>query len=94
MISPLWSAARSQVEHIYSSSSLSFLAQVFSVTKPQKSAYLGYGGCEIFPKQEELLVERGDIGNFINLPYFDAEQTMRYASKKMEMRRTLPSSWI
>jgi len=43
------------------------------------SAVLGYGGCEIFPKQEQVLVERGDVGNFINLPYFDAEQTLRYA---------------
>lgn len=46
------------------------------------SAFLGWGGCEIFPKQEQILVERGDIGNFINLPYFDAEQTMRYAIKE------------
>ena len=46
------------------------------------SAILGYGGCEIFPKQEQVLVERGDVGNFINLPYFDAEQTLRYAVKE------------
>ena len=46
------------------------------------ASYLGYGGCEIFPKQEQVLVERGDVGNFINLPYFDAEQTMRYAIKE------------
>jgi hypothetical protein len=25
---------------------------------------LGYEGAEIFPKQTEILVERGDIGNF------------------------------
>ena len=31
------------------------------------SAVLGYGGCEVFPKQEQVLVERGDVGNFINL---------------------------
>ena len=46
------------------------------------SAALGYGGCEVFPKQEQVLVERGDVGNFINLPYFDAEQTMRPAIKE------------
>jgi hypothetical protein len=28
---------------------------------------LGYEGCEIFPKQTEILVERGDTGNFLNL---------------------------
>jgi len=43
------------------------------------SAALGYAGCEIFPKQDEILSERGDVGNFINLPYFDAETTVRYA---------------
>ncbi|WP_339663464.1 TOTE conflict system archaeo-eukaryotic primase domain-containing protein [Croceibacter atlanticus] len=40
---------------------------------------LGYGNCEIFPKQEEVIVERGDVGNFINLPYFNYKYTMRYA---------------
>ena len=46
------------------------------------SAALGHGRCEIFPKQEQILVERGDVGNFINLPYFDSEQTLRYAILK------------
>jgi len=43
---------------------------------------LGYGQCEIFPKQEEVIVERGDVGNFINLPYFNAKYTTRYALNK------------
>ena len=43
------------------------------------AAALGYAGCEIFPKQDEILADRGDVGNFINLPYFDAETTTRYA---------------
>ena len=29
---------------------------------------LGYEGSEIFPKQTEILVDRGDTGNFLNLP--------------------------
>ena len=53
------------------------------------AAFLGWGGCEIFPKQEEILVERGDIGNFINMPYFDAEQTLRYAIKEDGQDATL-----
>jgi hypothetical protein len=40
---------------------------------------LGFGTCEIFPKQEEVIVERGDVGNFINLPYFQEEYTTRFA---------------
>jgi hypothetical protein len=43
------------------------------------SAYLGHSGCEIFPKQTELLVDRGDTGNFLNLPYFGGDNGMRYA---------------
>jgi hypothetical protein len=53
------------------------------------SAFLGYGGCEVFPKQEQILVERGDVGNFINMPYFDHEQTMRYAIKEDGSEATL-----
>lgn len=40
---------------------------------------LGHSGCEIFPKQDTILSERGDVGNFINLPYFHEEMTTRYA---------------
>ena len=32
------------------------------------SAALGYGDSEIFPKQVKLNLERGDVGNFLNLP--------------------------
>ncbi len=40
---------------------------------------LGYEGSEIFPKQTEILVERGDTGNFLNLPYYDGTKGLRYA---------------
>ena len=43
---------------------------------------LGWGNCEIFTKQEELLAERGDVGSFINLPYQNAQYTTRYALKE------------
>jgi hypothetical protein len=40
-------------------------------TKLQEyAAALGYGRAEIFPKQSEVLPERGDIGSWINMPYF------------------------
>ncbi|MGH9021446.1 MAG: TOTE conflict system archaeo-eukaryotic primase domain-containing protein [Acidimicrobiales bacterium] len=34
---------------------------------------------EIFPKQSELNVDRGDSGSWINMPYRDAAKTDRYA---------------
>lgn len=33
------------------------------------AAMLGYSGCEIFPKQTKLLVEKGDCPSWIYLPY-------------------------
>ena len=45
------------------------------------SSALGYGESEIFPKQIKLHLDRGDVGNFLNLPYFDAENGLRYAFK-------------
>jgi len=43
------------------------------------AALLGEAGREIFPKQSEILVDRGDTGNFLNLPYFGADNGTRYA---------------
>jgi len=40
---------------------------------------LGHSGCEVFPKQDTILSDRGDVGNFINMPYQNADMTMRYA---------------
>ena len=42
------------------------------------AATLGFAGAEIFPKQGQVLTERGDIGNWINMPYFEAVRTTRY----------------
>lgn len=42
------------------------------------AAALGHAKCEIFPKQTTRISE-DDIGNWLNMPYFDAEKTMRYA---------------
>lgn len=40
---------------------------------------LGYADSEIFPKQATLLVERGDTGNFLNMPYHGGTRNMRFA---------------
>lgn len=46
------------------------------------AAALGYGDCEIFPKQTEVLEDRGDLGNWLNMPYFDADRGTRYAIRE------------
>lgn len=43
------------------------------------AASLGFGESEIFPKQNEILSDRGDIGQWINMPYFNGDKTDRYA---------------
>lgn len=46
------------------------------------SGQIGYGGHEIFPKQGKLTNDKAgkrNLGNWLNLPYFDEKKTMRYA---------------
>lgn len=45
----------------------------------EMAGLLGHGTSEIFPKQTEILVERGDLGQWINMPYYNAEKSSRYA---------------
>jgi len=54
-------------------------AKDMQATLTHLCAALGYGGSEIFPKQIALNLDRGDVGNFLNTPYFDAEGGLRYA---------------
>jgi len=42
---------------------------------------LGYPGVEVFPKQSEI-ADENDIGSWINMPYFQADRTTRYAIHK------------
>jgi hypothetical protein len=46
------------------------------------AACLGHGDCEVFPKQDTLLLDRGDLGNWLNMPYFDSDRTNRYAYRR------------
>ena len=54
-------------------------AALMQQTLKRIAKVLGYEGCEIFPKQTEILVERGDTGNFLNLPYYNNTKGLRYA---------------
>lgn len=42
------------------------------------AAALGYPKAEVFPKQVQM-ASANDVGNWINMPYFDAARTTRYA---------------
>jgi len=56
-------------------------ASLMQNTLKKMAATLGFEGCEIFPKQTEILVDRGDTGNFLNLPYHNEMKGLRYAIK-------------
>ncbi len=43
------------------------------------SGLIGYANCEVFPKQIEIRADRGDTGNFLNLPYHGGDESMRHA---------------
>lgn len=43
------------------------------------AAVLGHGTSEIFPKQTKILIDQGDVGQWINMPYFNGVRGMRYA---------------
>lgn len=51
------------------------------------AARLGLGNCEIFPKQVEVMYSRGDMGSWLNMPYYG--DTDRRAVKKNGLLMTL-----
>ena len=65
------------------------LASLMRIKLAEMSASLGYASHEIFPKQTEILTERGDTGNFLNLPYFGADNTTRYSLDEKGETNTL-----
>lgn len=60
-----------------------FLSEPISAAEMQHklqglAASLGRADCEIFPKQSEILADRGDTGNFLNMPYHNGTKNMRF----------------
>lgn len=45
------------------------------------AATIGHSSSEIFPKQSGIQIEKGDLGSFLNLPYFNSDKSVRYAIK-------------
>lgn len=67
--------------HCFCFSSEPISATLMQQKLKMMSSYLGFGDAEVFPKQLSLLTDRGDIGGWINMPYFDCEHTSRYGIK-------------
>ena len=54
-------------------------AKVVQAKLSEIAAGLGFGKSEIFPKQTRVLIEKGDLGNWLNMPYFGGDNSTRYA---------------
>jgi len=65
--------------HLYLFTNVPIPAKVMRKRLSEIAALLGFGQCEIFPKQSTILAERGDVGGWINMPYFSGVRGLRYA---------------
>lgn len=68
--------------HAYVFGSEPLKAGLLRSTLKRWSDWLGYPGCEIFPKQANLRANADGAkprGNWLNMPYFDVDDTDRYA---------------
>lgn len=64
-------------------------AEELQATLQSLAASLGWGDCEIFPKQTQILSDRGDLGNWLNMPYLGGDSTERYCVTEKGMAMTL-----
>ena len=80
---PLYACrSKSQGVHLYLFMSEWTPAKLVQDKLKEFAAALGFGGSEIFPKQTEILANRGDIGQWINMPYFGNERRYKEMSLK------------
>lgn len=64
--------------HLYLFAKEDVGAETLQAKLQEFASVLGYGGSEVFPKQAKLLTERGDVGNWINMPYFGGDNSETY----------------
>lgn len=56
-------------------------AELIQARLKEIAALIGHGSAEVFPKQRQVHVDRGDLGSWLNMPYFGGDETERYACK-------------
>lgn len=75
--------------HVYMFLSQPVPAATLRAKLRQIAASMGWGDCEIFPKQNQILGDRGDLGNWLNMPYQNAQKPDRYAVKETSAAMTV-----
>lgn len=61
---------KSNDAHIYIMFKEPQTAKSVRIIMAEIASILGYAGCEIFPKQDVLKAEKGELGNWLNMPYY------------------------
>ena len=65
--------------HVFMFFTVPVKASLVQSTLSSYASFLGCAGTEIFPKQTSLSREKGQVGNFLNLPYFGGDESERHA---------------
>lgn len=75
--------------HIFLFTTEPIPAKIMQAKLRDVSALLGFGGSEIFPKQANVQLDKGDLGNWLNMPYYDGDQSTRHGVNSKGMALTL-----
>lgn len=75
--------------HIFIFCSEPVPAEILRSRLAQIASFLGYGGSEIFPKQSSVLLDNGDLGSWLNMPYLGGDSTERFAVNRTGRGLTL-----
>jgi hypothetical protein len=76
--------------HLYCFTQQFIRASIMQKRLREMATLLGSGSAEIFPKQVEVLRERGDVGQWLNMPYFNSEASPRHAITLQNDKVSLP----
>lgn len=64
-------------------------AEDLRATLKNVAASMGWGDCEIFPKQNRILADKGDLGNWLNMPYLGGDESNRHGVRENGLAMTL-----
>ncbi len=80
--------SKSKGAHLYLFGKDAIAARQMQGRMAEFASALGYGGCEVFPKQVMRLKET-DYGNWINMPYFGNTRVALHEGRELELEEFL-----
>lgn len=64
-------------------------AEAVAAALREVAALLGHGKSEVFPKQARVLLDKGDLGSWLNMPYYGGDASTRVCVKRGGAHMTL-----